>query len=137
MNRKLLIIGSILVCVMIFVAVQLIFFRSSSPDRDVLKFAKQMNKHCPTMVDEETRLDKVSALADKSLQFNYTLIYRDKDSVPIGNLKQFMEPVILNKIKNSPTLSKYVSKDLTWVYNYNDKNGDFIFKITYTPDQFK
>jgi hypothetical protein len=137
MNRKLLIIGSILVCVMIFVAVQLIFFRSSSPDRDVLKFAKQMNKHCPTMVDEETRLDKVSALADKSLQFNYTLIYRDKDSVPIGNLKQFMEPVILNKIKNSPTLSKYVSKDLTWVYNYSDKNGDFIFKITYTPDQFK
>ena len=137
MNRKLLIIGSILVCVMIFVAVQLIFFRSSSPDRDVLKFAKQMNKHCPTMVDEETRLDKVSALANKSLQFNYTLIYRDKDSVPIGNLKQFMEPVILNKIKNSPTLSKYVSKDLTWVYNYSDKNGDFIFKITYTPDQFK
>jgi hypothetical protein len=137
MNRKLLIIGAILLCGMIFVAVQLLFFKSSSPDREVMKFATQMNKHCPTMVDEETRLDKVNALADNSLQFNYTLIYRDKDSVPIGNLKQFMEPVILNKIKNSPTLSRYLNKDLTWVYNYNDKNGDFVFKITYTPDQLK
>lgn len=89
------------------------------------------------MVDVETRLDKVNALADNSLQFDYTLIYRDKDSVSIGNLKQYMEPEILNKIKTSPTLSKYLSKDLTWIYSYNDKNGDFIFKITYTPEQLK
>jgi len=28
-------------------------------------------------------------------------------------------------------LSKYLNKDLTWIYSYNDKDGDFIFKITY------
>lgn len=89
------------------------------------------------MVDVETRLDKVNALADNSLKFDYTLIYRDKDSVAIGNLKQFMEPVILDKIKTSPTLSRYLNKNLTWIYSYNDKNGDFIFKITYTPEQLK
>jgi len=48
-----------------------------------------------------------------------------------------MEPVILGKIKTSPSLSKYIYKDLTWVYSYNDKNGEFIFKITVTPDQLK
>lgn len=137
MNKKLLIFGAILLCGVIFVAVQIIFFKTSSPDREVLKFAKEMNKQCPTMVDVETRLDKVNAFADNSLQFDYTLIYRDKDSVSIGNLKQYMEPEILNKIKTSPTLSKYISKDLTWIYSYNDKNGDFIFKITYTPEQLK
>jgi len=89
------------------------------------------------MVDFETRMDKVNALPDNILQFDYTLIYRDKDSISIGNLRKFMEPEILNKIKTSPTLSRYLSKNLTWVYSYKDKNGDFIFKITYAPEQLK
>jgi hypothetical protein len=137
MNKKLMIFGGILLCCLIFVSLKLFFFRTLSPDRDVLKFAKEMNKYCPQMVDVETRLDKVDALTDKSLQFDYTLIFRDRDSVPLGNLKKFMEPVILNKIKTSPSLSRYLSKNLTWVYSYNDKNGDFMFKITYTPEQLK
>jgi hypothetical protein len=137
MNRKLLIFGSILLCCIILVAAKIFLFKSSSPDKDVLKFAKEMNKTCPTMVDVETRLDKVNALADNSLQFDYTLIYRYRDSVSIGSLKQYMEPVILNKIKTSPELSRYLTKNLTWIYSYKDMRGDFIFKITYTPEQFK
>ena len=136
-KKKLLIFGAILFCAMIFIAVQVLFFKTASPDKAVLKFSKELNKTCPTMVDAETRLDKVDALADNSLRFNYTLIYRDKDSLAISNLKKFMEPVILNKIKTSPALSRYLNKNLTWIYSYNDKNGDFIFKITYTPEQFK
>jgi hypothetical protein len=137
MNKKLMITGGILLCCIILVSAKVFLFSTSSPDKDVLKFVKEMNKTCPAMVDPETRLDKVSALADKSLQFDYTLIYRYRDSVAIGNLKQYMEPVILNKIKTSPALSRYLSKNLTWIYSYNDRNGDFIFKITYTPEQFK
>jgi hypothetical protein len=137
MNRKLMILGGILLFCIILVSAKIFLFKSSSPDRDVLKFVKEMNKTCPSMVDVETRLDKVSSTADNSLQFDYTLIYRHKDSVAIGNLKQYMEPVILNKIKTSPSLSRYLNKDLTWIYSYNDRNGDFIFKITYTPEQFK
>lgn len=137
MNKKLLIFGGILLCCIILVSAKIFLFKESSPDRDVLKFAKEMNKRCPMMVDPETRLDKVNALEDNNLQFYYTLIYRYRDSVAIGNLKQYMEPVILNKIKTSPDLSRYLNKDLTWVYTYNDRNGDFIFKITYTPEQFR
>ena len=137
MRKKLIIFGAIVLCAVLFVAVKVVFFKPSTPDREVLKFVKEMNKQCPTMVDQETRLDKVNALADNSLQFDYTLIFRHKDSLAIGNLKHFMEPVILNKIKTSPTLSKYLNKDLTWIYSYNDRNGDFIFKIIYTPEQFK
>lgn len=137
MNKKLMILGAILLCAVIFVGVHILFFRPSSPDRAILKFTKDMNKHCPTMIDLETRLDRVYALADNSLQFNYTLINRVKDSLAIGNLKTFMEPVILKKIKTSPALSKYLNKNLTWIYSYNDKNGDFIFKIIYTPELFK
>jgi hypothetical protein len=137
MNKKLMILGAILLCATLFVAVKLLFFWSSGPDRSVLKFAKDMNKTCPTMVDVETRLDKVTALPDNSLHFDYTLINRVKDSLPVENLKKFMDPVILKKIKTSPVLSKYLDKNLTWIYSYNDRKGDFIFMLSYTPEQLR
>jgi hypothetical protein len=137
MNKKLMLFAAILICAVLLVALKLIFFKSALPDREILRFVADMNKHCPVMIDVETRLDKVNALADNSLHFNYTLVYRDRDSLHIDHLKQYMEPVIMNKIKTSETLSKFIDKKLTWVYSYNDKKGDFIFKIIYTPEQFK
>ena len=87
------------------------------------------------MVDPETRLDKVIAFADQNLQFNYTLVHQDRDLLPVEQLKRYMEPVILNEIKNSGTLRKLLNKKLTWIYSYNDKNGDFVFKVEYSPEQ--
>jgi hypothetical protein len=135
MIKFLKIFGALLLLIVLFITVQKIFFKSSY--KEVLKFAKEMNKTCPSMVDPETRLDRVIASADNNLQFNYTLVNMIKDSLPVRNLKNYMEPVILNKIKNSGTLRKFIDKNLTWIYSYNDKKGDFIFKITYTPEQFK
>jgi hypothetical protein len=137
MIKLLKIFGALLVCVLLLLAVQKIFFNHPSYDKEVRKFVKGMNKTCPTMVDPETRLDKVLAFADNNLQFNYTLVHMIKDSLPIPRLKSYMEPVIINKIKNTGSLRKLLDKKLTWIYSYNDKNGDFIFKVTYTPDQFK
>jgi hypothetical protein len=137
MIKLLKIFGTLLVCVLLFLVVQKIFFNHPSSDKEVRKFVKGMNKTCPTMVDPETRLDKVLAFADNNLQFNYTLVHMIKDSLPIPRLKSYMEPVIINKIKNSGSLRKLLDKKLTWIYSYNDKNGDFIFKVTYTPDQLK
>jgi hypothetical protein len=137
MNKKLLIVGAVLLFCILTVSVKIFLFNSSSSDKEVLKFARDMNRYCPQMVDVETRLDNVNALTDNVLQFNYTLINRDRDSVPLGKLKKFMEPVILDKIRTSPILSRYTKKDLTWVYSYNDRNGDFMFKLSYTREQLK
>ena len=88
------------------------------------------------MIDPETRLDKVIATSDKNLQFNYTLIHLIKDSIPIISMKRYMEPVILEKIRNSSTLRRFIKKDLTWIYSYSDREGEFVFKVTYTPEMF-
>jgi len=136
MTRFVKIFGIVVTIVMVAVLAQKIFVKGSTRDREVADFVKGMNKTCPSMVDPETRLDKVFASSDKNLQFNYTLISMIKDSLPIASLKRYMEPLILEKIKNSGTLRRFVDKDLTWIYSYNDKNGEFIFKVTYTPDMF-
>lgn len=137
MIKFLKVFGLILICAVLFFAARRIFFNSPSSDKEVKKFVKNMNSTCPTMVDPETRLDKVLIFGKDNLQFNYTLVRMDKDSIPIPSLKKYMEPVIIDKIKNSSMLRKFIYKDLTWIYSYNDRNGDFIFKVTYTPDQFK
>jgi hypothetical protein len=137
MNKKVLLSGTILLSFAILITIYIVFLRSSSPDRAVLRFAKDLNSHCPYMADSETRLDKVNALADNTLHFNYTLVYHIKDSLPVEYLKNYMEPMIIDKIKASPTLNKFIGKNLTWIYSYSDRNGDFLFKIVYTPDLFK
>ncbi len=137
MIKFLKIFGVLVICAILILAVQKIFFNHPSSDKEVRKFVKGMNKTCPTMVDPETRLDKVLAFADNNLQFNYTLVHMIKDSLPIPRLKSYMEPVIIDKIMRSGSLRKLLDKKLTWIYSYNDKNGDFIFKVTYTPDRFK
>jgi hypothetical protein len=135
MNKFLKIFGAILVLTVLFIIVEKLFFKTHSTDKEVLNFVKGMNKTCPAMVDPETRLDKVIAFADKNLQFNYTLVHQVRDLLPVEQLKQYMEPVILNEIKNSGTLRKFLNKKLTWIYSYNDKNGDFVFKVEYSPEQ--
>jgi hypothetical protein len=135
MNKFLKIFGAILVLTVLFIIVEKFFFKTHSTDKEVLNFVKGMNKTCPAMVDPETRLDKVIAFADKNLQFNYTLVHQVRDLLPVEQLKQYMEPVILNEIKNSGTLRKFLNKKLTWIYSYNDKNGDFVFKVEYSPEQ--
>jgi hypothetical protein len=137
MNKKQKIFSALLFCTVLLIAILIIFFRTPSIDKEVRRFAKNMNKHCPTLIDKETRLDKVYALPDSSIHFNYTLIYRELDSSAVNKLKNFMEPAILNKIKTSPTLNKLLNKNLTWIYSYNDKNGDFLFKIIYPPEKLK
>ena len=135
MNKFLKIFGAILVFVVLFIIVEKVFFKTHSTDKEVLNFVKGMNRTCPAMVDPETRLDKVIAFADQNLQFNYTLVNQVRDLLPVEQLKRYMEPVILNEIKNSGTLRKFLNKKLTWIYSYNDKNGDFVFKVEYSPEQ--
>lgn len=132
-----MILGAILISVVLLILVYIKFIKTSSPDIEVLNLAKDMDSHCPVMIDFETRLDEVNALSQNILNFNCTFIYGIKDSLSVDNLKNNLEPVILNNIKRSPILNKYLNKNLTWIYNYYDKKGDFIFKITYSPDQFK
>jgi hypothetical protein len=136
MIRFLKIIGIITAVVLIAIIAQKLFFNGSSVDKDVADFVRVMNKTCPDMIDPETRLDKVLATSDKNLQFNYTLVHLIKDSIPIISMKRYMEPIILEKIKNSSTLRRFLKKDLTWIYSYNDRNGVFVFKVTYTPEMF-
>ncbi|MBK7762091.1 MAG: hypothetical protein IPI46_01805 [Bacteroidetes bacterium] len=99
--------------------------------------ASEVNKSCPMMIDQETRLDNAVALPTNIFQYNYTLInYSIQDIPDLNALKNNMSPSIINTVKSNPDLKIYRDMKVTMTYNYNDRDGIFLFKIPVTPEMY-
>ena len=118
------------------VIIQQLFFKPSSFDKVMMNAASELNKTCPIMVDQETRLDNAVALPGNILQYNYTLVHMVKDSINLQDMQNYLTPVIINNVKTNPDLKIYRDHKTTMAYYYKDKNGAFVFKITVTPEQY-
>ncbi len=117
-----------------FIAVQQFFFKRNSIEKALNEAAIGVNKNCPMMVDQDTRLDHVAALPEKVFQYNYTLVNYSTSQVNGDSLRKYMEPGIIKTIKTNPQLNHFRKNKVTMVYTYNDKDGKFLMKITVTPN---
>jgi hypothetical protein len=134
-NKILGTIVGIVVFGLAYVAAQQ-FFKSPSFDKALMEAAGELNKSCPFMVDQDTRLDNAMALPRNIFQYNYTLVNLDKSDVNIDTVKKYFEPVLINNVKTNPDLKLYRDNKVTMAYNYKDKNGVFVLKINITPDVY-
>src|SRR5258706_10879123 len=85
-NKRKKTIGSIVgivVFALSYFAIQQIFFKPVTFDKAMMKAASELNKTCPIMVDQDTRLDNAVTLPDNVFQYNYTLVNLDKSQVNI------------------------------------------------------
>ena len=130
-----LIIGAIFLGISYF-AVQQLFFKAPSIDKVLMNTASEINKTCPVMVDQYTRLDNTVALPNSTFQYNYSIINNDKTEINLDTAKKYIEPVLLNRVKTDPGLKFFRDKDVILIYNYRDKNGVFVVKYSITPDMY-
>jgi hypothetical protein len=119
-----------------YFAVQQLFFKPASFDKEMMKAASEINKTCPMMVDQDTRLDNAVALPGNILQYNYTLINLDKSEVNVDTVNKYVAPGIINNVRTNPELKVYRDNKVTMDYAYRDKNGVFVLKISVTPDKY-
>jgi hypothetical protein len=122
--------------VLAYFAVQQFIFKSSGYDKVLMQVASELNKTCPIMVDEFTRLDNAVAVPDNIFQYNYTLVKTTKTEVSLDTFRKYVEPAIINNIKTNPELKFFRDNKITMIYYYKDKNGEFVNKFTVTPDQY-
>ncbi|MCI1785838.1 MAG: hypothetical protein LKI59_06855 [Bacteroidales bacterium] len=115
--------------------VQLVF-KQPSFDRIMARSVEKLNKTCPVMVDEETRLDSINVLHENALQYNYTLVNMSRDSMDLKVFSDYMKPTLLNGVKTSPQLKIYRDHKTTFVYNYLDRNGESVELIYVTAEQY-
>ena len=118
-------------------AVQQIFFKPPSFDKVMMTAASELNKTCPIMVDQYTRLDNALALPDNIFQYNYTLVNIAQSEVNLDTVKKYIEPGIINNVKTNPDMKIYRDNKTTFVYYYKDKNGVFVLKFSVTPDMYE
>jgi len=140
MRPKNKIIGAVIgfaVIAIVSVLLKLFVFNTPAFDKAILKAVSELNKSCPIMVDQQTRLDNAIALPDKVLQYNYTLVNWYKDSIDLEAFEQYMKPMLISLVKTSPNLKIYRDHNATLSYSYKDKNGVFVDVIPITPDLYK
>lgn len=120
-----------------YFAVQQVFFKPPTFDKQMMQIASELNKSCPIMVDAETQLDNSVALPNNTFQYNYTLVNTETATVDISELENYLQPIILNNIKTNPDLKTFRDNDVIMAYNYKDKNGEHLFKLTFKPENYK
>lgn len=131
-----IIVGAIAFVLSYFV-VQQLFFSMPPLDRAMMEVASEINKTCPIMVDAETRLDNAISLPKNIFQYNYTLINVDKASVDTVEMREFLEPTIVNFVKTNPQMKFQRDHETTINYYYKDKEGNFLITISVTPEKYK
>jgi len=108
-----------------------------SSEKALTQIATELNKACPLMIDSETRLDNAVPMPDNTLQYNYTLVNRIKDSIDVNNIKTFLEPNIINNVKTNPDMEFIRKTKATLNYSYKDKAGNALLTIIITPEMYQ
>lgn len=120
-----------------YALVQYLFFGTPSLEKMMTKVANEMNKDCPQMVDSETRLDNATVIPPDIFQYNYTLINIEKGDLDTSIVKENLSPNIINFVRTSSEMKAVREKKVTVNYNYRDKNGAYVFRISVSPEQYK
>jgi len=113
------------------------YFLSPSVDSQLEKVAEAMNKTLPVKVDEYMTLDHVSALKNKTIQYEYSLVDLTKAEVKLDTVKKYIFPPILENIKTNPTMEVMRKGKVTFKYRYKDKDGIFVTDYVVTPEMYK
>jgi hypothetical protein len=113
------------------------FYKKPTVDKLMMQAASELNKSCPFMVDNETRLDNSISLVGNIFQYNYTLINREKDKIDIPLVKRLSEPDKINIVKTSPIMKIMRDNKVIVNYHYRDKNGYYLFTISVKPEDYK
>ena len=118
-------------------AIQQFYFKTPSYNKVMMEIASELNKTCPFMVDRETRFDNAIALPENIFQYNYSLVNAEKASVNSDEIRSHLEPNLINFVKTSPQMKIQREYKTTLNYYYKDKNGEYLFLISITPDKYK
>lgn len=120
-----------------FFLVQYFFFQEPNGEDYLQQAATEVNKSCPMMVDQETRLDGAEALPGNVFQYNYTLINMMAEGVNVEGIKEILEPQITRQVVKNEQLKVFRDREVTMAYRYHDKTGAFLFDIQVGPEKYQ
>ncbi|NDV57370.1 hypothetical protein [Bacteroides sp. 519] len=114
------------------------FFFKTSVEEKLAKWATNINKTCPTMVDEFTQIDSVAVpKGSRTIKYYYSISNIDEENLDLDIAYTEMREVLLNGIKTSSELKILKDNDVTFDYLYFNKNREKLMEISISPAEYK
>ncbi|MHC4661667.1 MAG: hypothetical protein ACYS8W_08250 [Planctomycetota bacterium] len=105
------------------------YILKASPEKQLAREISAMNKKCPMMIDEETRLDRLSSGPGMRVEYFYTVINYSKHDFEPGEFEATVKAMLLQNMQNNRELDKFRKFNVTFVHNYVDMSGDHLARI--------
>jgi hypothetical protein len=137
-KKKLLIrkiIQTVVVVVLISVA-QYYYVKDSSVSKDLVALVAKYQTACPLMISNDIRMESVVILPNNTIQYDFTLVRVQKESIDVAALKKSVEKEILISSKTNPSLEAFRDNNSTVAYIYKDTNRKMLFKVILTPEMY-
>jgi hypothetical protein len=106
-------------------------------DKDLLKEVERGNKTCPIVVDEFTRIDSFSMPKSKIFMQHGTAIGITKEEANLDTIRKYIEPSLLENTRTNPLLKPARNSKITFIYSFNDMNGEVFYEYIVTPEMYK
>jgi hypothetical protein len=137
-KKKLLIrkIIQVVVVVILISVAQYYFVQDKSVGKELTALVTKYNAACPIMISNDIRMESVNTLPDNSVQYDFTLVHVQKESIDVTALKKSVEKEILASSKTNPSLQAFRDNNSTVIYNYKDRDEKELFTITLTPEMY-
>ncbi|MDR1195354.1 MAG: hypothetical protein LBL00_02640 [Endomicrobium sp.] len=108
-----------------------------SVDNTLAQIALEANKDLPVMIDAQTRLDSITTLPGKKIQYNNTLLNTINAEINTETFKESASRTLLSAVKSNPSLESYRRKKVTFIYRYQNEAGEEMAVFEYTPEDYK
>lgn len=138
-GKKKLLIRKVLkiVTVVILVGVAQYYYTiNKSVGKELTMLVANYNNACPMMISNDIRMESVNTLPHNTIQYDFTLVNVQKESIDINALQKSVETEILTSSKTNPSLEAFRDNGSTVIYNYKDGSEKDLFKITLTPEMY-
>jgi len=103
---------------------------------ELQEMSDQMDKMCPMTIDSGTRLDSTAAKEEPlTLVYYYTATTASKDALPdnVEQVKKDLKKQAQDNLDNSQDMEAFRKMNVALIYDYRDKNGEYLFNYTVAP----
>jgi hypothetical protein len=107
-------------------------FARNLSERDLIQVSDKLNKRCPVMVDQETRMDNVTAGPGLVFSYNYTFIKHRSTDVNKQEFVSAQRNGLMGTVCASPDLAKFLKSNVTVKYVYKGYDGGVIGVIPFS-----
>lgn len=96
----------------------------------------RINKNCPKMLDEETRLEKVVFTKPSRIVYNYSLVNLQKENVDTTEFRRALWPGILSTIRVDKSMEDLRENRIHFEYRYYDRSKELIYIFKIAPENY-